>query len=575
MFSYQTLNEKLFELIDAMWETATEVYWRKALFDMDARKWDWKPVEIPGYENYVQIVPDYDAEVIAAVNSYKPKELPNIGLVWASNVFEGKPVDDRTYDTWKKGFEQLSKPSNGLGFMKAPGIMTCIGLRDYLDQLQPNEREWCRDQIIGQAAGMLTRDPHDIFSIDSLHFDKNAVMYTVPLIFKLSNAEISESDVKTLIIKLLLSNIDTEPRQYLLLSISENLWHTKPQFALNCWVALFKLMDKERPKNQKRDLKDLEDEDWEEYETQPTLRQNDNSEWKKTLISEVISDTEIKVDTLSPRLEYHTCWLLDDAVRMLPVNTALDLHSDFVAAVVAVHFESLGRLREHDRDDFQESREVFKLFYARYLLSRSNGEAEKLFKQLLNRTLIQVENVNNVKIIDYIYAIIKQIISAINTWPSLTQPSEKFWFLWTELRDWILETQRAYLIPLLLLELGWNENCEDWHVLEGRKSFYKEFILKYGFNHINVAIDLLSGVGFKTFMPEAVAWVASMLTSNLAHKTKTVRLEKFVHRAFFRCGKEIKSGKLLTQNFLFVLDFLIERGSPKAYILKEEMLRYK
>ncbi|MBL4675858.1 MAG: hypothetical protein JKY70_06595 [Mucilaginibacter sp.] len=575
MFSYQTLNEKLFEQIDAMWETATEVYWRKALFDMDARKWEWKPVEIPGYENHVQIVPDYDAEVAAAVNSYKPEELPNIGMVWASNVFQGKPVDDRTYDTWKKGFEQLSKPSNGFAFMKAPGIMACIGLRDYFDQLEPNEREWCRDQIIGQANGMIMRDPHDIFSIDSLHFDKNAVMYAVPLIFKLSNDEISENDVKTLVIKLLLSNIDTEPRQYLLLSISENLWHTKPQFALNCWLAIFKLMDKKRPKNPKRNLEDLEDEGWEDYEMQPTFQQDDNGEWNKALISEVISDAEVKVDTLSPRFDYHTRWLLDDAVRMLPVNTTLDIHSDFIAAVLTVHFENLGRLKEHDRDDFQESREVFKFFYARYLLSRSNEEAEKLFKQLLDRTLILVENVNNVKIIDYIYAIIKQTISAINNWPSLTQPIGKFWFLWTVLRDWIIETHRAYLIPLLLLDLGWNETCDDWHVLEGKKSFYKEFILKYGFNHINVAIDLLSGIGFKTFMPEAVTWVAYMLMSNLAYKTKTARLEKFVHRAFFRYGKEIKSDRLLTQNFLFILEFLIERGSPKGYMLKEEMIQYK
>jgi hypothetical protein len=572
MFSFQTLNQKLFEQVDAMWETATDVFWRKALFDMDARKWELKPVEVPGYENYVKIEPHYDSEVAAAVDSYKAEELPNIGLIWASNVFEGKPVDDRTYNTWKKGFEQLAKPSSGLGFMKAPGIMACIGIRDYLDQLEPKEKEWCKNQIIGQAKGMLKKDPNDFLSMDSLHFDKNAVMFAVPLLFQLFEDESTEREVMDLVVRLLFSNIENETRHYLLLSISENLWITRPQFALNCWLALFKLMERESPN---MISEDMEDGDWEDYETPRIVPQDDNGEWREALITEVISDKSLKVSSLVPTLEYRTRWLLDDAIRMLPVDTNLNIHTKFIQAVLDVHLANLGRLRENQRDDFQESRDVFKFFYARYLLSRDDDQLAKLFKILLDRTILQLDNVNNFKIIEYIYAIIKQIISAINNWPTLTQPIEKFWFLWTLLRDWIVETKRSYLIPLLLLDLGWNETCDDWHVLEGRKSFFKDFILVYGANYINISIDLLSGVGFKTFMPEAVTWVAHMLCSNLAYQTKSDRLEKFIHRAFFRFGKEIKGDKWLSQNFLFILDFLIERGSPKAYMLREEMIQYK
>ena len=575
MFAYQTLNAKLFEQVDAMWATAKNTYWRKALFDMDARKWVFKPVDVPGYENYVQVVPHYDADVAAVVSSYQTEEMPSIGLVWASNVFEGKPVDDRSYDTWKKGIQQLSKPAGALGFTRAPGIMACLGFRDYFNLLTQQEMEWCRDQIIAQANRLLNADPHDIFSIgDTSHFDKNAVLYALPLLFKLPSDTFSEHDLKSLIIKLLLSRIDKEPRNYLLLSISENLWKLEPAFALKCWLAMFKLIEKKQISDNGYKTLDPEEEDWEDPETRQSQQLTEGDE-DQTLIDEVISGNAIQVDTTAPRLGHHTRWQLDDVVKMLPIDTELEIHIGFIETMLNVHFEYLGGLKQYDTDEYKENRDTFKFFYARYLLGRESKVGAVLLRNLLDRTLVNPEGINNFKIIEFIYAIIKQVISAINNWPSITQPVDKFWSLWAVLRDWIMETKRAYLIPLLLLELGWNETCDDWHVLEGKKSFYREFILNYGFNHINVAIDLISGVGLKTFMPEGVTWVASMLTSNLAYKTKTTRLEKLANRAFFQYGKEIKNDKVLTENFLFILDFLIERGSPKAYMLKEEMIQYK
>lgn len=78
--------------------------------------------------------------------------------------------------------------------------------------------------------------------------------------------------------------------------------------------------------------------------------------------------------------------------------------------------------------------------------------------------------------------------------------------------------------------------------------------IRIGIN-INTAIDLVSGIGFKKFMPESVTWVAYMLESNLAYKTNSMRLEKIVHRAFFKFGKEIKSDKKLSRNFSSSLTF--------------------
>ena len=76
-------------------------------------------------------------------------------------------------------------------------------------------------------------------------------------------------------------------------------------------------------------------------------------------------------------------------------------------------------------------------------------------------------------------------------------------------------------------------------------------------------------------MPDSVSWVAGMLTTPEAQQAKTEKLEKFVHRSFFNFGAAIKSNKAISRDFLAILDFLITRGSPKAYMLKEEMIQYK
>ena len=240
-----------------------------------------------------------------------------------------------------------------------------------------------------------------------------------------------------------------------------------------------------------------------------------------------------------------------------------------------MHINYLGNLKEFNHSEFWQSREVFKSFYAKYLLSRSNSDAKKLFTELLKLTLQNDKELNTEKIIEYLQDIIKQIVLAINSWPSTTQPIAKFWFLWNVLKDWILTTKRSYLIPVLFLDVGWHDDVVEWNVLEKKSNFYKEFILKYGHNSINECIDLVSGIGFKPFMPESVSWIAEVLIYQTIHIVKSNKLGRFVHRAFFNYGTQIKGNKRLTKDFLYILDFLIARGSPKAYMLKEEMIQYK
>ena len=575
MFFYETENLLLSKQLDGMWPQLKnkDLYWKKALTDMDARKYEFKPVDIPGYEQYVQLVPNYDPDVAQAVEAYgRESRPPKVGMVWASNVFDGKTVEDNTYAAWKSGYEYILGPKTEYSFMTSPGTMACLGIRDYLDELTIAEKNWCWSTLLAVAGDILSRRSQDFLGTGGGLFDNNAVMYGLPLLFNLSFEPEEEQQIKRLIFTLLISSIDNDPKQHLRYSIAENMWKSRPAFAMNCWYGLLKFIKNEKEDHAKRRFNPYLDI---EFDTSATFDPTAPAAWEEALIAEVINKTPNPIGIIKPELDMPTHRELDAALSIIPKDTKLVTHHQFIADILALHLYFVGTLHQRHENDFEDSREVFKFFYARYLLSLSPDKAGELFTDLLCLTKESGEGADHIKVNSFIYAIVKQIIVAINHWPSATRPDQNFWSLWGKLKSWMVDNLNGYMMPLLFLDLNWGQQVDDWFLLEGKNQFFKEFIVDFGFNRINDTIDLLSGVGFKKFMPDSVSWVAGMLTTNKAQQAKTEKLEKFANRAFFNFGAVIKGNKPQTRDFLFILDFLITRGSPKSYMLKEEMIQYK
>lgn len=572
MFFHQELNPQLFEQLDVLWGSAKkeDILWRKALTEMDARKYRIEPVNIPGYENRVAFAPDYDADVAEEINTFTQEMVPEINMIWASKAFNKEQVEDSSYATWKRGYQDLSKDSKEFNFYMAPGKMACLGLRDYFNQLEEVEKLWCRDTIIEQATEQLNDDDDYMGMMKAGFMDRDAVLYAVALLFRLAPETIDEDQMRTLIFKLLMAYIDGDKKQYLLLGIVENLWELRPGFAMNCWYGLLAFIAKKQEEAREREQIRLGD----RWPDNPEAQSAKEAIWEAALVEDVISDTPFTF-SVEPKLDYGTRRFLNDALQMIPVDTEIEELKAFVAAVLSLHMDYLGSLGQYDTDNFREGREVFKFFYARYLLCRTEAEAAILFEQLLSRTILEDTGVNLFNIVVYVKDILKRIVWALWHWLPESQPTERFWFLWYKLKAWIETTKRSYLIAVLLLDVGWHNSVDDWNVLKGEKLFYKEFILAYGVNAVNECIDLVAGVGFKPFMPESVSWLANLLKYQTTNMVQSRKLERFIYKAFFVYGAKIKDNRRLNEDFLYILDFLIERGSPKAYMLREEMIQYK
>jgi len=571
MFNQRTENQLLFKQVDAMWSNAPkdDKLWKKFLFDMDARKYEFKPITHPGYENIVQLVPGYDADVKKNVMSRDATDfVPPVNSLWARKAFESEKMPDNNYETWEIGYKYLKDSKQKNHLMASPGTMATVGLRDFADKLTDEEMVWCQQELIRHGERHLQK--RDIFDISFNVMDENPPMMGLSYIFKTKPSSVIEYKAKELIFRLLLSRFNEQPKLYLEAGVANHLSKFQPEFVINCWYGLLTYISYNIANNGSylTGAHLYFEDDIEALDSNRQAMEVEN--WKDQLVRSVADGTIEHPASVHASLDMATRWIMDDALRIIPYSTFLPAHHDFIQQIIKLHVSFL-RDPKQSHFDFYESRHAFTYFYPRYLLNQPQQDAKKLFSDLLDLTLPTEGTANGEELSKFLYNLVKEFIRGVND----SAPIENFWSLWECLREWMIERMNAFLMPLFLMDLDWTEDSEGWNVLDGKNLYYKSFIVEWGFNRINASIKFLSGIAFNKFMPDSVSWVATMLKTQNANDADTKIAGKLVEKAFYKYGNMIKDDKTLLSDFLFILDFLIDKGSSKAYMLKEELIQYK
>lgn len=565
MFYQRDLNSLLFRQIDQMWHNVSseDIMFRKFLFDMDARTYEFKPIEEQGYENYVQLIPDYDEEVRQIFKNY-PKH-PTVNVIWARAAFDREVLSNHNYETWKIGYEFIIGLKGKRDPMIAPGTMAAVALRDFSDQLEPEELLWCREIIIDFAQRKL--EDKDPYSIDFDAIDNKPTFFGLSYLFKTEWNPTDELKVKELIFRLLLAQLDNDERIPLQGEIAKDLFLYQRQFVISCWYGLIEFIRLQKEKNaeykRKKDLYNRGELSYNDLLNIEDVNIED-------LVSSVVNGTIQPPEKISVTLDKSTYKLLDDALRMISWKTDLPDHHEFIMNVFKMHLDFLDNPSLRNYPDYNDSRSTFKFFYARFLLNQPIQISGNLFKKLLDLVLDFKEKNRSVHFLKFVYDLVEEFIRAVNQDHSL----ENFWILWEYLRLWIIDNKKVFFMPLFLMNIEWSASADKWSVLEGKNLYYKSFITEWGSNQVKVCIKFLSGIAFHNFMPDSISWISLLLYSGGSEADIDV-LENFVEKAFYKYGGKIKRDQELLLYFLFILDFLIVKESPKAYMLKDELLQYK
>ncbi len=565
MFYEQTYNEILFNQVDYMWKSKPKKdnIWRKFLFDMDARKYSYQPIQQPGYENMVQLVPGYDAKVKKMMSdSTADHDFPIIGTVWATDVFNRREVANKSYQTWKIGYEYICRNEGKFHYMTSPGVMATIGLRDFEEQLTPVESKWCQQILLSYGAEAMKPKDYMNFSVVT---DQKEAMTGLSLLFVADLSKEIETSSKEMIFRLLISNIEEQEKIYLAHGMSNYLVKSQPDFLRDCWFGILAYIAE-------LDDSDILSEREENYFDQDTeSNESPDSNWQEELVNAVVSGSINPPGHIDPVLNITTYWKLNDALRIIPTDTTLQFQHDFIQLLLKRHIDFLSDHNQRHRYDYYESRRAFTFVYARFLLAQPQDLAEKYFVELLSLTTLDKLDTYTDELTKFLYGIVQEHIRAVSDGSSVTN----FWRLWELLKEWIIVQKNGFLIPLLLLEIDWKDTTVKWHVLERKHLFYKDFILDFGFNQINKTMKFLTVISFYNFMPDSISWVSETLTTKEADSIDRDLGDRFIQKAFYNFGNEIKNNKQVLNNFIFILDFLIKKSSTKAYMLKEELIQYK
>ncbi len=565
LFYERNLNGLIFKQIDKMWENVSDedVLFKKKLFDMDVRKYEFKPIEQQGYENYVQLIPDYDDDIQQIMKD--PEEHPKINLLWAKNAFDNKEMPNHNYETWKIGYDYIIKLNGRYNPMVSLGTMAALALRDFSDQLEPSELQWCHGVIINFAKRKL--EEKDPYRIDFDFIDSKPLILGICYLFKKELDSTVDLEVKEIIFRLLLSKLDNEERYTLQGGMAQDLFFHQKQFVINCWYGLINFVKFQKEQNvEYARRKNL----YNRGELRVEELQDFDMTWQEELIMSVVNGTIVIPEDISVSLDLHTQEILDDTLRIIPWKTDYSLHYQFIQNVLQMHLNFVDDRNIRDHTDYYESRRAFKFFYARFLLNQPPKTAEPLFKALIDLIIDFEEKNRTDRFLKYIYDLVEEFIRAVN----YGAPVDNFWILWDCLRVWTVKNMRVFFMPLFLIDIEWSETAESWTVLEGRNLYYKTFINEWGDNMINSSIKFLNGIAYRNFMPDSISWI-TLLIYKKGGEVDTEILEKFIEKAFYDYGREIKQDQEILHCFLFILELLIVKQSPKAYMLKDELLQYK
>ena len=113
--------------------------------------------------------------------------------------------------------------------------------------------------------------------------------------------------------------------------------------------------------------------------------------------------------------------------------------------------------------------------------------------------------------------------------------------------------------------------------MENKKDFYKKMVLELGQNNTKAIINLFSTVGEKTFLPDGISWLVSILKEN---SSEVINLnspsgERLIKRLFYNHILKIKNSKQLIIDYLWILNNMIDMGSSEAYLFRENVITYK
>lgn len=586
-FNIKVLNRDLFKIFDMLKsqsQSINDIAWKKNLLEMDVRnhtlgEYDAKLGGFP-------VFPKYNEEIDGFIKDNQDEYLryqetsKYAGLLlnaWKNNELI-------SLEEWIECYEYYTKKDNntvllGTVILDRPVTLAYLGLQIFSEQISKKQKEWCVKQLCNTIVDII-QDTYHYGGISAKYniTEKEIALSSFHLLIPNVNNEEDVNEIVLAIIYTLIAPLADYELDKIILYIRETFSNHYPTLAKRVWLVLIKLAEyrKTHPYTHYAKESDIQNED--DFIHRTILDKGLRLDLSKVSFDQCDRFVLYRTLVLTP-IRFDDTDYYGFITHLLPMLIG-DLESTDISLQRLIRgcYKSLIDIERYLAScllvsDLKYSIPIFKSLIESALKHKTpirygRGELLEFVKNILDFYVIKLRDNGVLGIQEKIYE--EQIAN--------------FWSLWNVFYDLIPEDGTCPLIETLMLDIRFlcydgkdTPDVNDWKVLQNQQEFYKKLLLGKGKFHINSAITVFSTIGNEAFMPDGISWIVEVLESNpeLCECLSITQADRMIKRIFYQHISIIKSNKKLIEDYLWILNKMVELGSSNAYFIRENVITYK
>lgn len=590
-FNVRKLNKEIHQIFDKLktQHHNNDIVWKKNLTEMDVRNH-----KVGNYDEKLGgfvVQPKYEKEVVEYMDSNKVYfEAQNTAATYSgiiSKAYEKKEAI--SFEKWAECHTYYSNPKNLNILFSKPITLAVLGLDEFSSEISKEQKTWCLKTIVNAIGSIL----QDTFSRNySLNMSVNLMEKEIALSsfhLLMQNVEDDEDTdgIIAMMIYMLFAPFADHEIDKITQYVRETFFKHFPNEAKRVWLGLIKYSNYEKA-NPK----------FHRYQDEERLKEQQEKEEK--FVQQISSDKDLKLDLSEISLEKCEGYLLARAFVVTPYDTKDKDFSDFVNHLLPIILDDLTKEEDYSYSRSREARKFhhesisdIELYIASLFLDADFNLSKPILTKLVSSlsSSIQNQRFGRNDLLEFVNTTLDYFVLKLYDNGNLkidqtqyAQQQTNFWNLWEVLFNLIPENNNHPLIQKLLLDIRYllrdfkgDPNENDWSVLNGKKEFYKKLFLEKGKSNASSVINVFSTIGGKEFLPEGICWLTDVFKSNAVASLSltTISAERMIKRLFYNHISTIKNDKILIDDYIWILNQMVDLGSSVAYLFRENVITYK
>lgn len=589
-FKIGILNKEIHQVFDKLKKKidSNDVIANKTITEIDIRNFKVGEYDekLKGY--YIQ--PKYDEKVTVFIDSGK-KEFENQNLSLSNSHIIWQTIDGKVemdYDTWLSFYNYYIDQTNYIPFYDRHVSLAVLGLKLFRDKLNEQQKEWCIKKIIETNAIILqdTIQRNHNLNMSYNLMEKEIALHSLHLVFDDLESENDKCSIIEMMIRFF-SSLSGHELEKFVKYIKDTFSVSLPDCTKKIWIGLVKYA--QYKKSNPRIYRYGQNAD----EIKAAEQKEDEF---ITLISSTY-DFNLQIEEIT--FDDYDAQILSYALVITPYNVN-NTFENYIKRIVFLISEDFKKEENHSyqigskyRQIDYETRGMIEWYLSDLLLNAELSYSKQILEQLLtpisNHPPVLFRGKNDYT--DYLEVILNYVMCVLydngNIQPepnNYKQQVDNFWKLWEYFFTLIENSSEKPLISKLLLEnryLMFDSTGkvyeETWKALNGRFKFYEKIAKSLGYNYIMSILNVLSTIGRKEFLPNGLSLLRELIEKNPSGLSclATSSSERLIKELFYNHIQKIKSEKILIDDYVWILNNMIDLGSSESYRFRENVITYK